>query len=138
MSASRLETVRRVAVLRTAAARAAVGAAGVRRDTAVAHHTDRMTALSGNVLPPGSAGEVVAGLDAVARLAQAVTDAAGEVLLREQERTDALAGWSDAARRARLLEDVCARQRAEREATAELRAQHLLDDLAGRRAPEAS
>lgn len=130
---SRLETVRRVAVLRTAAAKAAVGAAGVRCQTAERHHADRVEGLARTRLHGGRAGDVQTGLATLARLADDVAAAGREVGLREQERRQAVAGWTDATRRARLLDDVCARQRGEREAAGEKRTQHLLDDLAARR-----
>jgi flagellar export protein FliJ len=133
MTASRLETVRRVAVLRTTAARAAVGAAGARRDLARAHHAEQVAELAGSAVSGGSSAEVQARFLGIQRLADDVTQAAQEVQVREQERETALAGWSHSARRARLLDDVCARHRAEHEAAGELRTQHLLDDLAARR-----
>ena len=133
MAASRLETVRRVAVLRTTAARAAVGAAGARQQTAQAHHEARVAGLAGTRLVAGTAAEVQAGLQSLARLADDVNEAGREVRLREDERRTAVLGWTDAARRARLLDDVCARHRAERDAAAEKRTQHVLDDLAARR-----
>lgn len=134
MKGSRLDTVRRVAEMRTAAARAAVGAAGARHATAQRHHEAKVAGLAGTHLSGGTAAEVQAGLAVLSRLADDVTQAGREVLLREDERRTALAGWSDAARRARLLDDVCARHRADHEAGVEKRVQSQLDDLAARRA----
>lgn len=133
MSTSRLETVRRVAELREAAARAAVAAAQAARVQAEQEHVERVAAVAGRRLNAGPADGVRDQLAATARLADAAGAAARAVALREDDRRAAVAGWVDATRRARLLGEVCTRHREERESALEKQTQHLLDDLAGSR-----
>lgn len=130
---SRLETVRRVAELREAGARAAVAAATAARSAAEQHHAERLTALAGLRLTGGSSALLRSEMDGAARLGASMTEARQSADAREQERSAAVAGWVDATRRAQLLTEVCARHREQRAAGAELADQHLLDDLAARR-----
>lgn len=130
---SRLETVRRVAALRTGAARAAVGAAGVRRELAEQEYRELVDGLARTCLAGGVAPEVGGALAGLQRRADAVRAAAEQVGEREGERQAALAVWSAAACRTGLLDEVCGRHRLERAHTVELRVQSLLDDLAARR-----
>ena len=130
---SRLETVRRVAELREAAARATVGAAQAARAQAEREHERRRTALAGTVLGAGTAMQVHADLAGAERLADGVSAARAEVRVRDDERSAAVSGWVDAARRARLLGEVCTRHRELRELGQERSTQHLLDDLSATR-----
>ena len=130
---SRLETVRRVAELREAAARAGVAAAQAARAAAEHEHDRRRAALAATGLSAGAALQVRAELASNERLAGAVTAARSEVGAREQDRSAAVTGWVDAARRARLLDEVCTRHREQRELGRERSTQHLLDDLSARR-----
>lgn len=139
MNGSRLETVRRVAELREAAARATVAAAQAARAQAEQDHAERVDALAGRRVSAAPAGAVRSQLDATARLADAAGAAARAVALREDDRRAAVQGWVEATRRARLLGEVCSRHREERATALELQTQQLLDDLAGSRtAREAS
>jgi len=130
---SRLETVRRVAELREAAARAAVAAAQAARTEAEAEHGRRVAALSGVALSAGTAAQAHAELAGAGRLAEGVTAARHAMSAREDERGAAVTGWVDAARRARLLGEVCTRHREQRDARLERSTQHLLDDLSASR-----
>ena len=130
---NRLETVRRVAELREAAARAAVGAAQAARMQAEQEHERRQGALAGAGLSAGGALQVRAALASAERLADAVTAARAQVRARDDERGAAVTGWVDAARRARLLGEVCTRHREQTELGRERSTQHLLDDLSASR-----
>ncbi len=133
MSAGRLDTVLRVAALRQAGARAAVGAATAAVAVAERDRDAALTDARAAGAPNGPVPVAQAQLAGGVRRAEAAGTAELVVQARRDDRTAALQAWASAARRERLLAEVCARHRTEAAEAAERRTQSQLDDLAGRR-----
>lgn len=137
----RLATVLRVAALQERLARAEAGRAAVAVETARSTQTARQQALVDARLLGGSSrgpGDLQQALSLQGLRAQAVTAAAADVVLAQDARTASVTAWSGARARARLLEELDGRLRAEREAAALGAAQRLADDLTGGRRKESA
>jgi hypothetical protein len=130
----RLATVLRVAALQERVARAEAGRAQVVLAGAAATHAARLATVAAGRLPTGGPAALQHALVLGGLRAEAVGVAAAELGTAGQQRAAALARWTAARGRARLLEELDARQRADDDATETRAAQRLADDLsAGRR-----
>lgn len=130
----RLATVAKVAALRETVARGRVGVATVQAEAARALSAAAREAVEETTVGSGSTSDVLAALAAAQRRAESATLADAGHRGAVHHRTTELAGWTAAAQRARLLADLAARQRDERERALESRQQRLVDDLSGGRA----
>lgn len=130
----RLATVARVAALRETVARGRVAVATAQAEAARTQSEAARRAVEQATVSGGSTADVLSALAAAQRRAESATLADAGHRGAVETRTTELAGWSAAAQRARLLADLAARQRTEREHALESRQQRLVDDLAGGRA----
>ena len=130
---SRIGALVRVAELQEAVARGAAGRALSASAAASSRYDEQLAELH----RAGLSGGTRAALETSTRTrlwrAEAVADADVAVQQAEDARRSAVQGWTAARRRHRLLSDLDARQRAEREAGLERAAQRLADDLSGAR-----
>ena len=135
-SSRRLATVLRVAALQERLAKAEAGRAAVAVETARSTESARQQALADARVLGGTPADLQQALSLMGLRAQAVTAAAADVVLAQDARDGVRPAWSGARARARLLEELDARLRAEREAAALGAAQRLADDLTGGRRKE--
>ncbi len=130
----RLVTVLRVAALQERLAKAEAGRAAVAVEDARAVHAERSELLASSRLAVGDPASLQRARALQQLRAQAVGQAHLDTRAAEAARAGALAGWTAARSRHRLLEELDTRVRAEREADEIRSAQALADDLSsGRR-----
>ena len=135
-SGRRLSTVLRVAALQERLAKAEAGRAAGAVEAARTAQTTRQQALASSRLTTDTPAGLQQALSLQRLRAQAVTEAAADVVLAHDARTAAVQAWTGARARARLLDEMDRRLRAERLAAELGAAQRLADDLtSGRRAP---
>lgn len=132
-SGRRLGTVLRVAAMQERLAKAEAGRAAVAVETARGTEAERQQALAEARLCGGTPAGLQQTLSLQRLRAQAVTTAAADVVLAQDARTASVQAWTGARARARLLEELDGRLRAERQAAEIGAAQRLADDLTGGR-----
>ena len=132
MKPSRLETVRRVALVRETAARAAAAALQRAHAEAGATRVARVEELSRTGFRSGSAQLALADGAQRGRLSASVTDASADLAAADVQRLIGVQSALTATRNARLLDKVCDRHRSEALAAGEAVTQRLLDDLSGK------